>query len=286
MIKIEDIKSIISKNQKIWDDNVESKKLCTIPWLNLNMELLNDFAEGNISGFDKQNGRINIPIIKKIRKLLYKNLKGKKVLCLASGGGQQSVVFSLLGADVTVADISQKQLNGDIMAAKHYGYKINTVLCSMTDLSFFSPESFDIVFQPVSICFVPDVFPVYLEVYKVLKPNGIYSVGHINPATYPTSFVNGIDGWDRIGYRIASPYVGGALLIDENGNENMTKGEIDGEFRHLFIDIFCKLTEAGFNIKYVTEDERNLIKYDYPIDKEYEQGFSIVQRYFEVLSLK
>ena len=283
---MKNIEDIISKNKDEWEKNVESGDQYTIPWLNLDKNSLNEYAEGKLSGFDKQSGKIDIPIIKKIRKILYGNLKGKKVLCLASGGGQQSAIFSLLGADVTVVDITQGQLNGDIKAAEHYGYKIETILCSMTDLSVFSDESFDIVFQPISIVFVPDVMPVYKEVYRVIKPNGIYTVGHMNPATFPIDLENDIDGWDGIGYRIASPYIGGALRIDENGKENMITGEIDGEFRHLLIDIFCKLTEVGFNIKYVYEDERNLIKYEYPIDKEYEEGFSIVQRYFDVLSIK
>jgi 2-polyprenyl-3-methyl-5-hydroxy-6-metoxy-1,4-benzoquinol methylase len=33
-------------------------------------------------------------------------LDGLRVLCLASGGGQQSAAFALLGAQVTVVDLS------------------------------------------------------------------------------------------------------------------------------------------------------------------------------------
>ncbi len=38
-------------------------------------------------------------------------VEGKRVLCLASGGGQQSAAFALLGAEVTVFDISETQLS-------------------------------------------------------------------------------------------------------------------------------------------------------------------------------
>ena len=41
------------------------------------------------------------------------NLTGKAVLCLACGGGQQSVAFALLGAKVTVFDLSEAQLQHD-----------------------------------------------------------------------------------------------------------------------------------------------------------------------------
>ena len=74
-------------------------------------------------------------------------VKGKDVLCLASGGGQQSAVFGLLGANVTVVDLSQGQLDGDKTAAKHYGYSIQTVQADMRDLSCLSSDSFDLVHQ-------------------------------------------------------------------------------------------------------------------------------------------
>ena len=44
-------------------------------------------------------------------------LKGKKVLGLASGGGQQMPVFAALGAECTVLDYSEKQLESERMVA-------------------------------------------------------------------------------------------------------------------------------------------------------------------------
>ena len=287
-----ELQDIIKKNQQMWEEEVESGEHYTIPDLDLDVDLLKQFADGELLGWNNEYGKNNNPLLKKIRQYEYDDIKDKKVLCLASGGGQQSAMFSLLGADVTVVDITQGQLDADITAANHYGYTVKTVLCSMTDLSVFEDESFDIVHQPISICFVPDVALVYKEVFRVLKSGGKYHVDHINPATHPTSYENDIDGWDGVGFRISSPYVGGPLRIDENGNENMTFGEVDGEFRHLFIDIFCKLTEAGFQIKYIWEDERNLVTAFNtlgkikPSDGEYDSSFSVVQRYINVLSTK
>jgi len=289
---LNELQDIIKKNQENWENEVESGAHYTIPDLTLNTDLLKQFANGDLLGWSEKKGKLNNPLLKKIRQYEYADIKGKKVLCLASGGGNQSAMFSLLGADVTVVDISQGQLNADITAANHYGYTVKTVQCSMTDLSVFEDESFDIVHQPISICFVPDVALVYKEVFRVLKKGGLYHVDHINPATHPTSYENDIDGWDGTGFRISSPYIGGPLMIDENGNENMTCGEPTGEFRHLFIDIFCKLTEVGFQIKYIWEDERNLVtalnpqNEIKPCDGSYDNSFSVVQRYMNVLSCK
>ncbi|MEO8954004.1 MAG: SAM-dependent methyltransferase, partial [Ktedonobacteraceae bacterium] len=54
-------------------------------------------------------------------------LAGKNVLCLAGGGGKQSTMFALLGAQVTVLDLSQEQLQRDRAVAKHYSLSIDTV---------------------------------------------------------------------------------------------------------------------------------------------------------------
>ena len=48
---------------------------------------------------------------------------GKDVLCLACGGGQQSVAFAVLGAKVTVVDLSAAQLDRDRFAAAQAGVK-------------------------------------------------------------------------------------------------------------------------------------------------------------------
>lgn len=275
---------LLRRNRAEWDENVAEGYEYTRPWLHLTPDLVRAFAAGEWSGFHSPCGPIDYPMLKTIRAALYGDMHGKRVLCLASGGGQQSAVFALLGADVTVVDLSPEQLKNDQLAAQHYGYSVRTVEASMTDLGAFPAEAFDIVYQPISICFVPDVRAVYDQVYRVLRSGGLYSVALHNPATYVVDFDGGVDGWDGVGFRIATPYRGGPIRMDENGRETMDRGEPTGEFRHLFIDGFCQLTQAGFSIRYVWEDERNLLgrpESEYP-----PRGHSIVGRYLEVLSAK
>ena len=45
------------------------------------------------------------------------DLDRKRVLCLAGGGGQQSAAFAVLGARVTVVDLSAAQLERDRQVA-------------------------------------------------------------------------------------------------------------------------------------------------------------------------
>ena len=51
-------------------------------------------------------------------------LKGKELLCLASGGGQQAPVLAAAGANVTSFDNSPKQLELDAMVAEREGLSI------------------------------------------------------------------------------------------------------------------------------------------------------------------
>src|SRR5690348_16538599 len=76
------------------------------------------------------------------------DVAGKTVLCLASGDGQQSVAFALLGAHVTVVDLSDAQLQRDHQVAAQYGLDITVLQGDMRDLSALDVASFDIVYQP------------------------------------------------------------------------------------------------------------------------------------------
>ena len=96
-------------------------------------------------------------------------LTGKKLLCLAAGGGRQGPLYAAVGADVTVVDISAAQLELDREVAADGGLHLRTVQTSMDDLSMFASGEFDIVVQPVSTCYVSDVRQTYAAVAHVTE---------------------------------------------------------------------------------------------------------------------
>ncbi len=63
--------------------------------------------------------------MKDVPKDWFPPVKGLKILCLASGGGQQGPILAAAGADVTVLDNSEKQLNQDRMVAERDGLTIH-----------------------------------------------------------------------------------------------------------------------------------------------------------------
>jgi SAM-dependent methyltransferase len=177
-----------------------------------------------------------------------KDLAGKRVLCLASGGGQDSVAFGLLGAQVTVLDNSDEQLRRDQLAAAKHGYPVETILGDMRDLSILADNTFDVVWQVYSINFVPSVVPVFREVRRVLKPGGIYFVQFANP------FVQAVDDkWNGEAYPMKHMYLDGENITKifpqwdvEQPDGTMVKLDGPHEFRHTLSTVLNTLVANGF----------------------------------------
>jgi len=132
------------------------------------------------------------------------DMKGARILGLASSGGQQMPLFAAAGADVTVIDLSDNQLALDKLVADREGLSIRLERGEMRDLSRFDDNSFDLVFHPVSNCFVPELKPVWQEAFRVLRPGGELLAGFVNPAYYIFDYDKMTEGVLEVRYRI--PY--------------------------------------------------------------------------------
>jgi len=108
-------------------------------------------------------------------------LRERDVLCLASGGGQQSPVLAAAGARVTSFDLSDEQLAKDRIVAERDGLPITCIRGNMADLSPLIDASFDLIFHPVSNVFAEDVRPVWRECFRVLRRGGVLLAGFMNP---------------------------------------------------------------------------------------------------------
>lgn len=113
-------------------------------------------------------------------------LKGLKILGLASGGGQQMPIFTSLGAECYVLDYSKKQIESELLVANRENYQIKVFQNDMTEKLPFDDETFDIIFHPVSNCYVEEVEPIFKECYRVLKKNGILVCGLDNGINFIT----------------------------------------------------------------------------------------------------
>jgi SAM-dependent methyltransferase len=182
------------------------------------------------------------------------------VLCLAAGGGQQSVAFALLGAHVTVFDLSDTQLERDRLAAEHFGVRMEYVQGDMRHLDMFDDNVFDVVYQPFSINFVPDVRPVHRQVARVLRPGGVYRLEWSNPFTQTVDEAS----WTGEGYLLSHPYEDGREVTeifpdwdvtDPDGNLHRIPGP--HEFVHTLSTMVNSLVDHGFVIIRASEDRGN-----------------------------
>ncbi|MCO8123713.1 class I SAM-dependent methyltransferase [Stieleria sp. TO1_6] len=123
------------------------------------------------------------------------SIRGKRVLCLAAGGGRQSSLYAAAGAVVTVVDLSGAMLELDRRVAAERGYKMRLLQTSMEDLSGLPTSEFDIVIHPVSTCYVPSVAPVFAEVARVICPGGLYISQHKQPTSLQSNYQRGAGGY-------------------------------------------------------------------------------------------
>lgn len=165
--------NITEYNRIAWNNYVDKKDRWTIPVSAKELD-------------NAKNGKWDIVLTptKPVPHNWFPPLKGLKILGLASGGGQQGPVLAALGAEVTIFDNSEKQLQQDKNLSDQFEPGIKTVQGDMKDLSVFADNSFDLIFNPCSILFVEDVLPVWKECYRVLKTNGILMTGFINPIAF------------------------------------------------------------------------------------------------------
>ncbi len=213
-------------------------------------------------------------------------VSGKRVLCLAGGGGQQSVAFTLLGADVTVFDLSDEQLQRDREAAAQLGFSIEIVQGDMRDLSVFADGAFDVVWQPYSINFVPSVSPVFAEVARVLAPGGLYYVHFANSFAM---LVND-DAWDGKAYPVQYPYVDGfnINILFPNWTVTAADGtvqEIEGpqEYLHFLSTIVNTLIGNRFQILGLWEE---LTPHPHPAPGTFEHFMSVCPPYLMIWARK
>ena len=171
-------------------------------------------------------------------------LKGKKVLGLASGGGQQIPVFAALGAVCTVLDYAQSQCEKERIVANREGYDVEIIQGDMTQRLPFADETFDLIFHPVSNCYVEKVKPIFGECYRVLKKHGILLCGLDNGFAYIFA---------ETGKNITYPLPFNPLK-DPRAYEDSMKHDWGIAFSHTLDEQIGGQLEAGFRLTHLYED--------------------------------
>ena len=172
------------------------------------------------------------------------DLKGKRVLGLASGGGQQMPIFAAAGARCTVLDYSPAQLESERLVADREGYDIEIVRADMTRPLPFDDGAFDLIFHPVSNCYVREVKPIWRECFRVLRPGGSLLSGTDHFVNYLVDETE-----ERIVNRL--PF---DPLVNPEQMALLQKDDSGVQFSHTLEEQINGQLEAGFTLLSLYED--------------------------------
>jgi len=178
------------------------------------------------------------------------DLNGKKVLGLASGGGQQMPIFAALGAQCAVLDYSASQCESERMIAEQEGYEIEVLQADMTKPLPFADESFDLIFHPVANCYVEEVKPIFRECHRILKKGGVLLCGLDNGINFIFD-----DAETEVKYRL--PF---NPLKDPELYAESVKNDWGIQFSHTLEEQIGGQLEAGFILTDLYEDTNGVGK--------------------------
>lgn len=171
-------------------------------------------------------------------------LEGAEVLGLASGGGQQMPVLTAAGAHCAVLDYAPAQIESERAVAAREGYDIEVVRADMTKPLPFASGRFDVVVNPVSLCYVREIEPIFAEVVRVLRPGGVLLAGFDTGYNYVVD-----DAEERIVRGLPyDPIADPSLLETDDVNE------IGMQFSHTVGELLGGLLHAGLVIDDVYDD--------------------------------
>lgn len=226
-------------------------RISRVDHLQANQKAWNQFAEsGSLFAKTATDAECRNPL-KTLdgRGWLPDSVAGLDVLCLAAGGGWQSVLYAAAGARVTVVDISDSMLKLDEQECRRRGFPVRTIQASMDELGILADETFDIVHQPVSTCYIPDLRSVYREIARIIRDDGIYISQHKQPISLQISHRN-----ERQQFVIGVEYYHEGPLPLQTDNAYRESGTT--EYLHTLEHLIGDLCVAGFTIEDLREPKR------------------------------
>lgn len=175
---------------------------------------------------------------------LLDDVRGKRVIVLGCGGGQDAVALEKLGAIAVGIDQSSKQIEyAKAYALRHGAPNASFVEGTVEDLSRFDDASFDMAVSAHMLNYVEQIEECLRETHRVLKPGGLFALSVRHPFDAALS--------DDAPLRVARPY------WDVESDWTWTlDGDVSARFRQWFWPVsqwFTMLADAGFAIELMLE---------------------------------
>ena len=114
------------------------------------------------------------------------NFTGKRILLPSSGDNHAAFAFALMGAKVTSADISERQLENAKSISDSWGLNIEYVCDNTMYLSKIDAAAYDLVYTSNgTLTWIGDLNEMYRNISRVLRDGGYSAMYDMHPFTRP-----------------------------------------------------------------------------------------------------
>ena len=179
-------------------------------------------------------------------------VKGKRVLCIGCGNGDECAYMVRKGAkDVIGVDLSKSMI--EKAESKYNGIKFYVM--SASKLRFKSNE-FDVLYADLVLHYMSDINPAMNEAYRVLRPGGRFVFSEIHPA-YAVLERKSKNGRNQalFGYiKSGNKYeVIGDYFAHQTHGSKWFRGYSVKSYQETFSGLIMPAIRAGFIVKGVAE---------------------------------
>lgn len=172
------------------------------------------------------------------------DVRGRRVLVLGCGGGQDAIVLARRGAHVAGIDLSDEQIRFARELAQKEGLVVPFVQGNVEELPHVDSGSQDVVVSSHALNYVEHADRCFAEVFRVLKPGGIFVLSVQHPMNACLS--------DRPPYGLEKGY----WEVQRDWDWEYQEAGLKERFRSWYrtvADWFALLQEAGFQVERLLE---------------------------------
>lgn len=182
------------------------------------------------------------------------SLKGKSIICVGCGTGEECEHLKILGASRVVGiDISQ----GLVEIAKKSFHRLEFYVMDMEKITL-PPASFDLAYSSLTLHYVESWTKTLKSIYKILKPGGVFLFSTHHPVNWGADIKRGDEkntflmGYTKYNhkdeYEIFGDYLNTRKIND------VWYGDFEVSFYHKpFSSIIREILDSGFKIVDFTE---------------------------------
>ncbi len=204
------------------------------------------------------------------------NIKGKKVVDLGCGAGQNAIALARQGGIVTAVDFSEKQIGQARGLAKKNKVKIDFRVGDIGGLLSQRNNGFDLAVSACAISFVKNIDKAFASIFRILKRGGKFILSDMNPLQY---IIDQTD--DGVTFNSVYPY----NPITINWDWEFDQLDKAPDFHHYVRSIssyFNSLTSNGFVVSKILEPKSTMKTPHIGFSKEIMEEYGYIARHIPI----